>query len=224
MEEIKMITNEQKKTCKDQLIQRQFKLIQQVQDHFGMEMSHTASVGELSTYDNHPADMGTELFERGKDNALNEHAEEELKQINEALHAIEEDTYGICSVCGVDIPFERLEAVPTTDRCINHADDQAFTRDHPVEEEVFSPSITSGREGDDHVGYDAEDAWQDVARYGTSDTPSDFSENHDDYNHMYINSHERIGATEAVEEVLMANMEGKYTGFSLEDNEEEDHL
>src|SRR5690625_6352440 len=83
--------------------------------------------------------MVNELFERGKDKALNEHAEEELKQINEALHAIDEDTYGICSVCGVDIPFERLEAVPTTDRCMTHANEQSFTRDHPIEEEVFSP-------------------------------------------------------------------------------------
>src|SRR5690625_7969304 len=113
MEEIKMITNEQKKTCKDHLLQRQFTLIQQVQDHFGMEMSHAESVGELSTYDNHRADMGTELFERGKDNALNEHAEEERRQINEALHASEGDQYGSSSGGEGEIRFRRVEGART---------------------------------------------------------------------------------------------------------------
>lgn len=38
------------------------------------------SVGELSSYDNHPADTGTELFEREKDIALNDHAEYEVEK------------------------------------------------------------------------------------------------------------------------------------------------
>ena len=37
------------------------------------------AVGELSMYDNHPGDMGTELFEREKDMALNVHAGSELR-------------------------------------------------------------------------------------------------------------------------------------------------
>src|SRR5699024_4108091 len=136
-----MITEEQKNRCKAMLMEQQSRLIRQVQNSYGLQSAVKDTTGELSSYDNHPADMGTELFERGKDLALNEHAEKELEEINSALHAINEGTYGICVECGVDIPFERLEIVPTTDRCKNHASDQTFTRDHPVEAEVFSPNI-----------------------------------------------------------------------------------
>ncbi|MDI4707131.1 hypothetical protein MKZ48_21445, partial [Pseudoalteromonas shioyasakiensis] len=81
-----MISNDQLMKCKNMLIQRQNELIHHIQDHFGrtLEMAKE-SVGDLSNYDNHPADQGTELFERGKDLALNEHTEKELQDINEAL-------------------------------------------------------------------------------------------------------------------------------------------
>ena len=43
-------------------------------DHFGLTRAHDQdSTGELSNYDNHPADTGTDLYEREKDIALNEH-------------------------------------------------------------------------------------------------------------------------------------------------------
>lgn len=210
-----MITEEQKNRCKMILTERQSHLIEQVQDHFGLQFAVKDMTGELSSYDNHPADMGTELFERGKDVALNEHAEKELEQINSALHAIDEGTYGICVECGANISFERLEIVPTTDRCFNHADDQTFTRDHPVETEVFSPNINPDEVTEEtQVGYDAEDAWQEVSRYGTSETASDFYGDRDDYNEMYPNSDELIGSTEVVEELLTANIDGSFTGVT----------
>lgn len=210
-----MITEAQINRCKAILTEQQSKLIKQVQDHFGLQSAMKETTGELSSYDNHPADMGTELFERGKDIALNEHAERELEGINSALHAINEGTYGICIDCGADIPFERLEVIPTTDRCTNHASDQTFTRDHPVEVEVFSPNINPDEVTDEtQVGYDAEDTWQDVSRYGTSETGSDFYGDRDNYNAMYPNSDELIGSTEVVEDVLTANIDGYFTGVA----------
>ena len=217
-----MITEEQRNRCKMILMERQSKLIKQVQDHFGLQSAMKDTTGELSSYDNHPADMGTELFERGKDVALNEHAEKELEEINSALHAINEGTYGICIDCGVDIPFERLEIVPTTDRCNNHASGQTFTRDHPVEEEVFSPNINPDEVTEEtQVGYDAEDTWQDVSRYGTSETASDFYGDRDNYNEMYPNSDELIGSTEAVEGFLAADIDGKFAGVTPNHNKYE---
>src|SRR5690625_3651718 len=98
-----MITQEQITQCKERLLKRQTDLIHQVQDHFGMAYEFSQeSIGELSNYDNHPADHGTELFERGKDLALNEHAEKGLRDRDEALHGIEEGTYCLCSECGGD--------------------------------------------------------------------------------------------------------------------------
>lgn len=195
-----MLTNEQIKEFKEILLARQSQMIHQVQDHFGLETSFMDSVGELSSYDNHPGDMGTEMYEREKDIALNEHAERELEEINEALHAIDEGTYGICRVCSMDISYERLKAVPTADTCREHADEDTFTRNRPVEEEVFSPNINPDElTKETQVGYDAEDAWQEVSRYGTSETPSDFFEDKKSYDRMYPNSDEDIGYVEDIE-------------------------
>ena len=83
-------------------------------------------VGELSAYDNHPADMGTELYDSEKDFALEEHADSELNKVNEALQAMEEGTYGKCKVCGTEIPYERLEVVPSTQFCVKHSNEQSF--------------------------------------------------------------------------------------------------
>lgn len=196
-----MLTTKQIGELKEQLVQRQSHIIHQIQDDFGLEASFIDAVGELSSYDNHPGDMGTELYERGKDIALNEHMEKELEEINESLHAINEGTYGICRVCSLDIPFERLQAVPTADTCVEHSEDnQTFSRTHPVEEEVFSPNINPDEvTPETQVGYDAEDAWQEVSKYGTSETSSDFYGDRDSYNDMYPNSDEDIGTVEDVE-------------------------
>ena len=73
---------------------------------------------------------------------------------------------------GEEIPFERLEAMPTATTCIQHATNKLNMDTRPVEEEVLSPSFHKHDE-DRSVEYDAEDAWQDVANYGTSETPAD---------------------------------------------------
>ncbi|MBP2079375.1 TraR/DksA C4-type zinc finger protein [Oceanobacillus polygoni] len=211
-----MIRKELLSKCKEALTTRQSELIKQVQDHFGMKYEFAKETsGELSNYDNHPADTGTELFEREKDLALNEHAEKELEEINEALHAIEEGTYGICKICGADIPNERLVAVPTTDTCVEHAKNETFNRGRPIEEEVFSPNINPDEVTDEEqVGYDAEDAWQEVSRYGTSETPSDFYGDKEHYNDMFPNSDENVGSVEDLENFLAADIHGKFIGVA----------
>lgn len=42
----------------------------------------------------------------------------ELRQIEAALGRIEEGSYGVCSVCGLDIAAARLQANPSAERCI----------------------------------------------------------------------------------------------------------
>ncbi|CQR46859.1 General stress protein 16O [Paraliobacillus sp. PM-2] len=76
---------------------------------------------ELSNYDNHPADQGSNLFEIEKDLALQGHMQEELKEVNEALLAIDSGSYGNCRVCGTEIHHKRLMAIPTTKYCMDHA-------------------------------------------------------------------------------------------------------
>ncbi|MFC4559945.1 TraR/DksA C4-type zinc finger protein [Virgibacillus kekensis] len=219
-----MITKEQLNQCKNALLSRQSELIEHIQDHFGTEQGYwKESMGELSSYDNHPADSGTEMFEREKDIALNEHAEDELEEINAALHAIEEGTYGICTQCGEDIPFERLQAIPTADRCMNHAEHGNYMQDRPIEESVFSPNINPDEiTNEDQNAYDAEDSWQDVSRYGTSESPSDFYGDRDSYNEMYPNSDENVGSVEDEESFLAADLDGKFTGVTPNHNKYEE--
>jgi len=71
------------------------------------------STAELSSYDQHPADTGSETFEREKDFSILPRLEVELSEVEAALERIERGTYGIDERTGEPIDPERLEAVPT---------------------------------------------------------------------------------------------------------------
>ncbi|MBB6216969.1 YteA family regulatory protein [Anaerosolibacter carboniphilus] len=126
---------------------------------------------ELSVYDNHPADIGTELFQVEMNFNLKNNEELHLQEIDNALHKIEDGSYGSCITCGKDIAEERLEILPTAVQCMDCEKDglsihtEVDTR--PVEEEVLYPPFgRSFKDYDDsYNGFDGEDAWQAVERY-----------------------------------------------------------
>ena len=68
---------------------------------------------ELSGYDQHPADQGSETFEREKDLSILEGLEADLAEIEAALQRVDEGTYGVDEVTGEPIDPARLEALPT---------------------------------------------------------------------------------------------------------------
>jgi DnaK suppressor protein len=70
--------------------------------------------GDHSSYSYHMADQGTDAMEREKSFMFAARDEKFIKQIDEALERIENETYGICRVTGKLIQKERLKAVPTT--------------------------------------------------------------------------------------------------------------
>ncbi len=72
---------------------------------------------DLSAYDQHPADMGSEWFEREKDQGILELMEFELEKVNEALDKYRQGKYGICESCGGIIEPERLERLVNTTIC-----------------------------------------------------------------------------------------------------------
>ncbi|MEA2452811.1 MAG: DnaK suppressor protein [Actinomycetota bacterium] len=74
--------------------------------------------GELNTLDQHPADAGSETFEREKDMAIVSNLEEQISEVEAALKRLEEGTYGTCEKCGKPIGDERLEVVPTARYCV----------------------------------------------------------------------------------------------------------
>lgn len=75
---------------------------------------------ELSKVDQHPAELGTETFERERDMTALRIVESELEDIDEALRRIDQGSYGTCDECGKPIAEERLEAKPWARLCIVH--------------------------------------------------------------------------------------------------------
>lgn len=184
--------------------------------NYGLQKSERDMSGDLSTLDNHPADSGTDVFERGKDVALNEHTELYLEEIDAALERIAQGQYGTCKQCQQPIPYERLQAVPVTQYCMQHAPNtKQADRERPVEEELMNNPFgrTSLDERDDLHSFDGEDAWQIVESWGTSNTPA-MAENPNestDYNHMFIEADENEGYVEEMESFLATDIYGNHT-------------
>jgi RNA polymerase-binding transcription factor DksA len=72
-----------------------------------------------STQTQHPADIGTETFNRERDLSVLESVEAELSDVEHALRRIDEGTYGRCEACGRPIRDDRLEAVPAARFCLD---------------------------------------------------------------------------------------------------------
>ena len=79
---------------------------------------------ELSHADQHPADTASEISDADDQANLLEHAADQRAQVEAALARLDAGTYGVCVVCGEQIPAARLEVRPEAARCI--ADQEAF--------------------------------------------------------------------------------------------------
>ncbi|MDX1772036.1 MAG: TraR/DksA C4-type zinc finger protein [Planococcaceae bacterium] len=137
---------------------------------------------ELSNYDNHPADNATDLTDQNTEMAIEQHKVDEIEQLESALKAMEEGTYGKCEVCGEDILIERLEALPMARTCIDHANHDFDTDSRPSEEAILGSS-TEHPVKDEGGVRDYEDSFEDVEKFGSSDTPQDVDK--DDQKDLY---------------------------------------
>ncbi|WP_339213263.1 TraR/DksA C4-type zinc finger protein [Solibacillus sp. FSL W8-0372] len=185
-----MLTEKQLAKLKKQLIEQKSELIGDVNENENELLARASlrdSTDELSTVDNHPADLATELYDREKDMALKVHSDDLLVQVNAAFERMEHGTYGVCATCHAEIPYDRLRAIPYTTFCIDHSEAKSVPTDRPIEEELLHPAVDnsfSGREDHDEL-QDNEDSFQIVAQYGNSDTPADFEGDYDHYNDLY---------------------------------------
>jgi YteA family regulatory protein len=202
----------QKAELKQLLLEQKTNLTKRLEnsDNFGLASSLKESHGELSYYDNHPADTGTELFEQGKDLALNENTETNLREVNDALSRIDSENYGFCVHCSQAIPYERLQIIPETRYCITHTPEQEISHNRPIEEEVFpyGPSSSDSFSKQNH--FNADNAWQIVESWGNSDSPamSEDREMHN-YNDLFTDADENEGFVEAFESFVATDIYGK---------------
>ncbi|MFD1955174.1 TraR/DksA C4-type zinc finger protein [Paenibacillus thailandensis] len=182
-------------------------------EHFGLADSMRDQTGELSPIDNHPGDLASEMYERGKDIALLENEDLHLSRIDAALRAMEDGTYGTCRQCGKPIPYERLEAVPDSLYCVEHSPRRELSDNRPVEEEFLNPPFgrSSMDEQSSYNGFDGEDAWQIVEQWGNSDSPA-YSENRDvdSYEYVGIEGEENDGFVEPIENFVASDITGRH--------------
>ncbi|WP_027726117.1 regulatory protein [Tuberibacillus calidus] len=189
------------KKLKEQLLKRKEELERQLDlnNEFGMEIPYASSQasGELSQYDNHPADEGTQLFEREKDFILRKMAHEELSDINHALAKFENGTYGVDEVTGEKIPLARLEAMPTARTTKEHSPNQEMNDDRPIEEKVIRNMEEEYATGSDETEYNEQNAWDLVASFNENSMTFDDASLMDNEDGMgYVELVEAIGATD----------------------------
>lgn len=138
--------------------------------------SETEAVGELSSYDNHPADLGTETFEREKDFGLLGNLRLLQGRVREALDRVDRGAYGHCLRCGQPIAPERLEAVPWSEYCLDcqEAEEAAHpNRPRPIEETSALLSHPPDLE-----------SWRVVQDWGTASDPGDLPEGDSEKGHL----------------------------------------
>ncbi len=63
-------------------------------------------------------DIASQEIDRGFLLRLKDRERKLLKKIEKAIEKIDNGTYGICEICGAEIPIQRLKARPVTDLCI----------------------------------------------------------------------------------------------------------
>ena len=91
---------------------------QSLADRLRREEADPVEASELSKIDQHPAELGSETFERELELTTLTMVESELKDVEDALRRIDQGTYGVCEECGKPIDPQRLEAKPWARYCI----------------------------------------------------------------------------------------------------------
>jgi len=161
---------------------------------------------ELSNYDNHPAELGSELYAAEQMAALMVHEEEQINKVKEALRRIEDGSYGICMFCGNPIGALRLEAVPHAKLCIDCEDENSvkvkkMRTVRANEEKVLDAPIgrkyLNKREDDEHEGMDQ---LNDLMKYGSADTPQDLG-GYNDYEEYYTNMVDQQGVVDDMDRI-----------------------
>lgn len=104
------------------LLEAELRRLQGLEDGFeeeGLrERSEREDLSSLSAVDQHPADQGTETFDRERDLSIREQVEGELAEVTRALERLGNGTYGRCEACGRPIGDERLAAEPAARLCL----------------------------------------------------------------------------------------------------------
>jgi RNA polymerase-binding transcription factor DksA len=104
----------------EKMEQEHINIIEEMDEDFNGE-NVKESLAELSGYDNHPGDTGTELFFIEHINGRKSMYKDTLQDIEDAKKRIDKGKYGVCIECEKEIDGERLAILPQTNLCIDCA-------------------------------------------------------------------------------------------------------
>lgn len=153
---------------------------------------------ELSTYDNHPADIGTEMFMMEHDKGLINRLKNVLEEIELSIDEVKSGKYGFCSTCSKKIAEERLELIPYTKLCIDCSNKKPNSSEEMSRKlrkgKTINPFYNNHREGNE---FDREDSYQEVARFNRIDNDPSFATGDD----MGVLDEEGSGAVEGIERI-----------------------
>lgn len=115
------MTQEQLNHFKQRLMEEHERLMEELKD-FGKEDPRNPGHFAASypeTGGNSDDDNAMEIAEFVDDATIEARVEAEMKDVEQALKAIEAGTYGICKYCNQPIDEKRLEARPASSSCIS---------------------------------------------------------------------------------------------------------
>ena len=108
------LTKEQIAHFKERLLQEKARLSEELKTLGHKEKSGHFAADYTESGGNSEDDNAVELTDFVDNEAVVERLESDLKDVEKALKAIENGTYGICKYTGKDIDIRRLEARPTS--------------------------------------------------------------------------------------------------------------
>lgn len=97
-------------------------ILQQEQSDLLARIDELTVGGEINLeFDDDFSDRGLVASEQTENHSLADVLQSQLSDVERALTRLDEGTYGTCETCGGSISVERLDAIPATSRCIEHA-------------------------------------------------------------------------------------------------------
>ncbi|MDD3282799.1 MAG: TraR/DksA C4-type zinc finger protein, partial [Candidatus Cloacimonetes bacterium] len=76
------------------------------------------SSGDLSSYSYHQADQGSDTNYMEHTVMMMESEREKIRLLNDAMRRIQDGSFGLCEMCGENIPDSRLQIIPYATLCI----------------------------------------------------------------------------------------------------------
>ena len=118
-----MLNEEQRSTVERLLIREREQVLDALGHHDASMQDLRERAGEMSVYRFHPADVGSEEHEQEKDFMITSMEGGRLYAIDDALRRLYADPegFGKCAECERGIEWDRLEVIPETTLCAEHA-------------------------------------------------------------------------------------------------------